>query len=229
MTPTSLRLTTCLLLLGLLGCFASAQAQINFDTEHRAWEVGLEPVRLYSSFWISGHMPYVDRTDPLAGFYVRRYFDRVGLRFGTQFGKFDLDSTRLDCFDCGTYEAHGYNFGLYTGASYRLLKRFDWLHLVSDFSWQMYRGQTEQYNNAWGRHHFLNDYAIHEVMLRTGMNLRVPVLKHLFFGTELTSSQGLRIGKDHWNDTVTGKSESSSWAGLYAFEFIGSLMAGVKW
>lgn len=218
----------CAFLLLALGLIGTVRAQ-DLETEKaRLWEIGVEPLRIDLDFGRWGVSRYMNLVQPMPGFYVRRYFDRVGFRVGTQIGKHYIEDLGRNCNDCGQSKIRGMSFGLYSGVSYQLTQKVAWLHAIGDLSWQMYRGKGESRNWAWGPQHDLHDLRTQEVMLRIGLNLRVPVTQHFFIGTEMTLGTGVRGITNHREDLVEGGSTTISSFRPSFFEPLACVMIGMR-
>ncbi|MFN8394106.1 MAG: hypothetical protein U0176_05465 [Bacteroidia bacterium] len=227
MVQTMIRMMGCVGLAMLLFC-TNALAQTVEDAAALRWEAGIEAIRLDLGYKWWGQARYMNLVQPMSGIYVRRYFDRLGFRVGTQFAKHFDAGPRGVCYDCGQVETHGYSLGMYSGVSYQLTKRVGWLHAIGDLSWQMYRGKGEYQNYAWGWTHQFIDYRTQEVMLRIGLNLRVPVTKHLFIGSEMLLCNGVRAVRDQREDLVEGGTSIHRFVFAPIFEPLTNLMLGVK-
>lgn len=184
---------TCLLVTVIHGPAFSQSSNISTEPpQPRKWEVGVEGLRLDLGYRRWTNTRYMNTVQPMPGLYLRRYLGQWGLRVGAQWGRHYNENDPSNCSDCGYQEIRGTSLGLYAGGSYRVLPRQEWLHAVADISWQMFLGQGEYINFAWGHQHGLQDFHFQEAMLRLGVNLRLPIGEHLSLGTEWTIGSGIR-------------------------------------
>lgn len=216
------------LLLMTFGLIGMASAQALQPAKLHPWEIGLEPIRFDLSYRHWGYGRYMNILQPLPGFYVRRYFDRIGVRLGVQAGNHRNDGRGTLCDDCGTMQVSGRSLGLYAGYSYQISKKLSWLQCIADMSWQIYRGRGVYSNHAWGPDHMFSAYKVDEFILRVGLNPRFPITKRLSIGTELTIGKGFRMIRDRWRDLAEGTSGSYWTPQSTGFEPMGNIMIAVR-
>lgn len=227
------RITVCVALLLLwIATHVPAFGQstmLNSETPPpRKWELGVEGLRLDAGFPWLGTISHLSPVQPLAGFYLRRYMDRIGLRLGVQFANKSTDPTKIDCNDCGTENSWGTSMGMYTGASYLLAPRKAWLHAIGDLSWNSYVGNLEHWNRAWGHNHFKSHFLIHDLMVRLGLNFRFPITQHLSVGSEWTLGNGLRFHREDREDFVKHQSQRIQKISSMTFIPAGNLVLAVR-